>query len=114
MRGNRIRGEDVIVVRRERVGTLPGNTPEYADVETPVKNVLVAPGPREDLPDRVDGTKIVFNLHFPKTFQGSLRNASVKVRGGDALPVIGDPQPYTGANTPGAWNMPVEVERADG
>lgn len=116
MRSFGIQGEDVVVVRREQVGTLPGNTPEYAEVETTVENVLVAPGARADVFDaeRPDGTTVVFNLHFPKTFSGSLRNASVKVRGGEPLAVIGDPQPYTGANTPGDWHMPVEVERVDG
>ncbi|MGP5219497.1 hypothetical protein [Arthrobacter rhombi] len=116
MRSFKIEGEPVVVVQREQVGTLPGNTPEYGEVETTVENVLVAPGARDDVSDaaRQDGTTVVFNLHFPKTFSGSLRNASIKVRGGEPLAVVGDPRPYTDANTPGDWNLPVEVERVDG
>lgn len=116
MRVFRIKGEAVVLVSRERVGTRPGGSPEYADVETSVENVLVAPGPLADVADasRPEGTKVVFNLHFPKTFAGSLRGASIKVRGGDPLGVIGDPQPYTSENTPGDWNMPVEVAKVEG
>ena len=108
-------GEAVIVIRRERTGTGPGNTPIYDDVETPVSDVLVAPGPRTDVdgPIRPDGVEVAFNLHFPKTFSGSLRGAQVVVRG-EPFDVIGDPRPYTLANTPTRWWMPVEVGRTDG
>lgn len=116
MRSFRIKGETVVLVSREQIGTRPGGSPEYAYVETPVENVLVGPGPLADLADanRPEGTKVVFNLHFPKTFSGSLRGASIKVRGGGPLAVVGDPQPYTPENTPGDWNMPVEVENVEG
>lgn len=109
-------GETVVVVRREQVGILPGNVPEYAETESLVEDVLVAPGPRTDVVDsmRPEGTEIAWTLHFPKTFAGSLRGASVKVRGGEPCPVIGDPQPLTLMNTPTRWHMPVEVERVDG
>lgn len=110
-----MRGETVVVVRRERTGTGPGNTPIYGDVETTVHDVLVAPGPRQDVVEsnRPDGVEVAFNLHFPKTFSGSLRGAQVVVRG-EPFDVIGDPRPYTLANTPTRWWMPVEVERVDG
>lgn len=83
--------------------------------ERDVANVLVGPGPRADLTDaeRPDGVRVVFNLHFPKGFTGSLRGADIRVRG-EWYRVIGDPQAYTEANTPGAWNMPVEVEKVKG
>lgn len=110
-----IRGETVVVKRRVRVGTGPGNTPLYEDEETPVEDVLVAPGPRTDVdgPIRPDGVEVTFNLHFPKTFTGSLRGAEIVVRG-DSFDVIGDPRPYTLANTPTRWNMPVEVTNVQG
>lgn len=83
--------------------------------ERDVENVLVVPGPRADLPgvERPEGVRVVFNLHFPKTFEGSLRGADIQVRG-QWYRVIGDPQAYTAANTPGAWNLPVEVETVKG
>lgn len=83
--------------------------------ERDVDNVLVGTGPRADLSDanRPEGVRVVFNLHFPKTFTGSLRSGEIRVRG-DWYAVIGDPQAYTDANTPGAWNMPVEVETIKG
>ncbi|MGO1319928.1 MAG: hypothetical protein ACTII7_07775 [Galactobacter sp.] len=113
---HRIKGETVTVLTRERTGTLPGNTPEYTDVETTVDNVLVAPGALSDVTGsiRPDGVKVAWELHFPKTFTGSLRGARVKVRGGPAVPVVGDPHPYTDANTPGAWNRPVRLELVKG
>ena len=109
-------GETVIVIRRERVGTGPGNTPLYDDVETVVDDVLVAPGPRQDVVEsnRPDGVEVAFNLHFPKTFSESLRGARVSVRGQEPLNVIGDPQPFTLANTPTRWWLPCEIARVDG
>jgi len=111
-----IKGENVVVIRQEQVGTLPGNVPEYAEVPTPVENVLVDPSPGADVVDSVrpDGTRAEFTLHFPKTYSGSLRGAHVVVRGGEPLAVEGDPQPYTNENTPGPWNRPVNVFRVEG
>lgn len=106
-----IRGETVTVIRELRVGTLPGNTPDYQRVETPVENVLIDPSPGADVVEsnRPDGARLEYRLHFPKTFTDSLRGAEVIVRGGLPLRVEGDPQPYTDANTPGPWNRPVDV-----
>ena len=111
-----IRGETVTVITRGVIGRDPLNNPIYGDTETSVEDVLVAPGPRTDVieSNRPDGVEVQWTLHLPKTFVGSLRGASIKVRGGDPLAVIGDPQPFTDANTPGRCNRPVEVQRADG
>lgn len=109
-------GETVVVERNVRVGTAPGNSPIYEWVPEAVEDVLVAPGPRDDVIDsnRPDGTKVAWTLHFPKTFNKSLRGARVKVRGDEARLVVGDPKPYTLANTPTRWWMPVELEAVDG
>lgn len=111
-----MKGETVVVVRSVEVGRDPGNSPIYAEVRDRVEDVLVAPGPRTDIieSNRPEGTEIQWTLHFPKTFTGSLRGASISVRGGEPLGVVGDPQPYTLENTPTRWHMPVEVTRADG
>ncbi|GAA4774613.1 hypothetical protein GCM10023351_18770 [Microbacterium gilvum] len=109
-------GETVVVVREVVTGTDAHNEPITEAVEESVDDVLIAPGPRADIPDafRPVGTVVAWNLHFPKTFTGSLRGAKVSVRGGAPCDVIGDPQPFTLANTPTRWHMPVELERADG
>lgn len=111
-----IRGEQVrIRVPDVLIGYDPVGDEIWGTDERDVENVLVAPGPRADLTDaeRPDGVRIVFNLHFPKTFEGSLRGGEIRVRG-QWYAVIGDPQPYTPENTPGQWNMPVEVEKVKG
>ena len=83
--------------------------------EATVANVVVTPGTTSDVLDstRPDGTRVAFTLGFPKTFTVSLRGCRVLVRGVECA-VIGDPQPYTPENVPGAWNYTCEVERVDG
>ena len=83
--------------------------------EATVQNVVVTPGATSDVLDstRPDGTRVAFTLGFPKSFTAPLRGCRVLVRGIECA-VIGDPQPYTAENVPGAWNMNVEVERVDG
>lgn len=109
-------GERVVVHRSEMVGKNAHNQPIYEWVEETVDNVIVAPGPRTDIPEvaRPDGTTVAWSLHFPKRYSHSLRGARISVRGEEPARVIGDPKPYTPENTPGDWNLPVEVERADG
>lgn len=110
-------GETVVIHRRQQTGTNAHNQPVYEWTETPVDDVLVAPGARTDIPEnaRPDGTTVAWTLHFPKTYTGGpLRGTRISVRGEEAAPVIGDPQPYTTANTPTRWNMPVELQRTDG
>ena len=77
--------------------------------------VLVAPGSTADLDaSRPNGAQVALTLHFPKAWSGApLKGALVTVRG-RRYRVVGDPQPYTTANTPGRFNMPVEVEAVDG
>lgn len=82
---------------------------------TTVADVLVDPSKGADVLSntRLDGTRASMTLHFPKTFSGPLRGCKVVVRGKEYR-VVGDPAPYTGANTPTRWHMPVEVEAVDG
>ena len=84
-------GETVVVITREQTGTDPGNSPIYGDVETDVDNVLVAPGPRSDVLDsnRPAGVDVVYNLHLPKTFTGSLRRA-IEIRDRRCQHPLGD------------------------
>lgn len=109
-------GEKVVVERPVETGRNSHNQPIVEWVPETVDDVLVAPGPRADIPDtaRPAGVVIAWNLHFPKTFTGSLRGARIRVRGGAPCEVVGDPQPYTLENTPTRWWMPVEVKNAKG
>lgn len=111
-----IRGEAVVVERWQETGRDPGNAPIREWVAETVENVLVAPGPRNDVVDsnRPDGKRIQWTCHFPKQYPATLAGARVSVRGQVARPVVGDPQHYTEANTPGPWSMPVELEDVEG
>lgn len=111
-----IKGETVVVERREQVGVNAHREPVYEWVSETVHDVLVAPGPRNDIPDgsRPEGVTIAWSLHFPKTFTRSLDGARISVRGQTPCKVVGDPQPYTLANTPTRWWMPIELTRANG
>lgn len=111
-----LKGTKVTVERRVEVGRDPGNNPIFEWQSEDVENVLVVPGPRADVETsaRPYGTHVTFNLHFPKGYPATLRHARIRVRGGDPLDVIGDPQHYMEENTPGPWSMPVEVGRVDG
>lgn len=80
-----------------------------------IENVLVAPSGTADLEPGMhpDGDAVTLTLHFPKAFTGSLRSARLAVRG-VMYEVVGDPQPYTDANVPGAWNRTVQVRLIEG
>lgn len=108
-----IRPEEVTVMR-PRVTRDSLGEPEYGEPETVGVEALVAPGPTADLDaTRPNGVTVAYTLHLPKTFQEPLRGCEVEVRG-ERTRVVGDPRPYTAANTPGAWNYTVEVELANG
>ncbi|MGO2110727.1 MAG: hypothetical protein ACTH31_03860 [Pseudoclavibacter sp.] len=109
-------GESVVVYRDVQTGEDAHGEPIVETVSEDVDNVLVAPGPRADIPGafRPDGVTVVWNLHFPKPYAADLRGARISVRGQDSLDVIGSPAPFTLENTPTKWWMPVEVSRADG
>lgn len=109
-----ITGEAIEVIRpiveRDALGE-----PTYGeDAREEVGNVVVAPGATADLDaSRPEGVTVAYTLCFPKTYAGELKGCAVEVRG-ERFRVVGDPQRYTEANTPGAWNLTVEVTRTDG
>lgn len=109
-------GEIVKVSSTAESGTDPYGAPLPAEtIWNTVENVLVAPGSSKDVTGQIrpDGIEVVYELHFPKTFDESLAGRQVEVRG-EVFDVIGDPKPYTLENTPTQWWMPVEVRAVSG
>lgn len=108
-------GETVTVIERTQSGVDDFREPIFTEQRIDVANVLVAPKTTQDLTGslRAAGDSLRIELHFPKTFTGSLAGVLVEVRG-IRYRVDGDPIPYTAENTPLAWWLPVEAERVDG
>lgn len=110
-----ISGACVTVSRRADPSTDPHGNAVYGSwTEEQVENVLPQPGSTSDLDgSRPDGAKVVVTFHFPKAYTASLKGCKVSY-GGREYSVVGDPQPYAEADTPGPWNRPVECEACDG
>lgn len=105
-----IRGEVVYVENKTQVGKDSYKKPIYKTDEQEVLDVLVVPGDTGSVleSNRLNGVEVLYKLHFPKTFNGSLMGKRVKVRG-EWFDVIGDPKPYTAENTPTRWHMEVKA-----
>ena len=110
-----MKGEIVLVSMEEATGIDPYGIPIYDSIGwSTVENVLVAPGPRSDMPQNTspDAVKVIYTLLFPKTFSDPLMGRQINVRG-DVYGVIGSPGFYSAENTPTDWWMPVEVGVVD-
>lgn len=91
-----------------------GEPIECGSVDVTIDGVVVCPGGTSELDaSRPNGVEVAYTLCFPKSFTASLKGCRVNVRGTEYR-VIGDPQRYDPANTPGDWNLTVEVGRTDG
>lgn len=109
-----IQGETVTVIHPIVIRDELGEPTESEPSRETLDNVVVVPGGTQDLDStRPEGVTVALTLHIPKTYQTPLKGCTVEVRGTE-YSVIGDPQYYTEANTPGPWNMTVEVSRVDG
>ena len=103
-----------VAVIRPTVGRDDLGEPTLGEPTREAVRCVVCPGATSDMDaTRPEGVTVAYTIHFPKTYAGSLRGCSVEVRG-EAFAVVGDPMRTTEAATPGAWNMAVEVARADG
>lgn len=79
--------------------------------------VLVGPPSTSSMEaSRPNGATVALTLHFPKSYKASLRGCRVELPAPwtGTYRVIGDPVPYEARLTPGRYNRPVDVERADG
>ena len=114
-----ISGTTVSVAYRTQSGTDRFGNPTWAEASESVENVLIAPGATADLEaSRPEGVTVAYTLHFPKGYTRDLTGCTVSLpapwANEDGYRVVGEPRPYMDANTPGAWHMAVEVERAHG
>lgn len=109
-----IQGEVVTVITPDGARDELGEPIGDGESRQEVANVVVVPGATADLDaSRPDGARVAYTLGFPKDFCGGLRGCDVEVRG-ERHRVVGDPRRLTPANTPGPWNLTVEVEAVDG
>lgn len=109
-----IRGVSVEVTRRVPTGTDRFGAETFETETEAVGNVLPDPDTTGDVgAERPDGVTVDMRFHFPKGYGRSLRGCVVSYDG-RAYRVIGDPQPYVEADTPGPWNLTVDAEAVDG
>lgn len=108
-------GDTVTVIRPTTTGTDEMGEPVAEDAKEAVAGVLFAPGGTSPLSEslRARGFRVDAEFHFPKGYTGSLAGCSI-VHGEDKYEVVGDPQRYMDANTPGPWNMQVAARRVEG
>lgn len=111
-----IQGESVEVWAPEETGRDALNNPTTSwGLEAVVPNVLVAPADSADVENSIrnGGDLVVWALHFPKTYSGSLRGRRLKIRG-KLYKVEGDPVAYQRELTPGSWDRPVRASLVEG
>jgi hypothetical protein len=113
------KGELVRIELTAQSGVDAFNAPVFETTLLEVADVLVSPGATRDIEqsNRPDGARLAYTLHFPKAFteafEEKLDGLWIQVRG-ERLRVVGSPRAYAPELTPGAWNMPVEVEAVNG
>jgi hypothetical protein len=107
-----------VVLRPNVTGTDRMGMPVYGKpTRECVHGVLVSPSTTADMDaDRPEGTTAALTMHVPKGYTASLDGCKVKLPPpwAGTYRVVGDPQPYMAANTPGPWNRPVGLEVAHG
>lgn len=110
-----IRGETVQVLELVKTGEDEFKADVFTEVPQPVENVIVVPGRTSGSGEsmRPNAAEIAYTLHFPKTYEGDLQGKQIEVRG-IICKVEGRPDRYAPENTPGLWNMPVEVRTTNG
>lgn len=110
-----IHGETVKVLRPSIADVDAYNVQIRKWSEEQVDNVLVGSPTPDNVATSADpqGLLVSMSLYFPRTYQGTLRDCKVIVRGTEYR-VIGDPIALDGGLTPTSWNMQVNICRDDG
>lgn len=103
-----------VIAPLEPVTDSHGNAVHTLGEAVPVAGVLPQPGGTADLEAaRPEGVRVAMTFHWPKGDRRCLRRCLVRY-GGRTYRVIGDPQPFLGANCPGPFDRAVECEACDG
>lgn len=106
-------GETVEVVRHTVSRDAYGRQVDSETSET-AANVIVTPinlnTNTADVPKLPDSVEI--QAMFPKSFTGSLENATIRRSDGTMWDVVGSPQEWPAAVTPTQWNRHVWLSRA--
>jgi len=107
-----IKGIDIVILSKTKVGEDPFKRPIYETKEEVVKNVIVVPASSDDLATSQDlyGKKAVYTLGIPKGDTHTWIDTIVKFFGAE-WETIGFPQEGIEENIPLNWNKKVMVER---
>ncbi|WP_276862948.1 hypothetical protein [Anaerococcus tetradius] len=107
----RIRGIDIVLINKKKVGTDAFHAPIYEDIEKVVNNVLVAPAASDDIVDSMNlyGKKVVYVLAIPKGDQNTWEGQEVKFFG-QKFRVFGKELEGIDHLIPLSWNKKVWVE----
>ncbi len=107
-----IKGIDIVLVSKTKVGEDPFKRPIYKTEEAIVKNVIVAPASSDDIATSQDlyGKKAVYTLGIPKGDTHNWKDTTVKFFG-EEWKTIGIPLEGIEENIPLNWNKKVMVER---
>lgn len=101
---------DVTLVRRTRTGRDESGAPTYSETREVVAGCLLEPvSTADEMEARRAGDSVTAHLHLPKTYTASVAGCDVITPDGRTWRVVGDPQPYMDANTPGPWNRLVDL-----
>lgn len=106
-----IKGIDIVLYERNKVGVDPFGHPVYEENEVIVSDVLVAPVSSEDAISELNlsGKHIVYQLAIPKGDTHEWGNALVSFFN-KKYRVVGEEQGGIEENIPLRWNKKVKVE----
>lgn len=106
-----IKGETVILIKKNKVDTNPFGESINEEIEIPVDNVLlgspVFDGNASQL--NLEGKKIAYTLAIPKGDTNNWKDTDVIIRG-QRFKTVGFPLTQTPENVPTRWNTQVKVE----
>lgn len=107
-----IKGENIILIQKIKVGTDKFDVPIYDESEYKIENVLVCEPTTDDYTDTVipDGKSLAYVLCIPKGDANTWEDTDVIIRG-KKFRTVGMPMEYTEENVPLAWNKKVKVIR---
>lgn len=106
-----IKGEKVILLSKNQIGTDPFGAAIYEEAEIEVENVIIgSPSTDDAISDlNIYGKRLLFVLGIPKGDTNDWKDKTVVIRG-QKFRTYGFPLTQTEANVPGRWNTQVKVE----